>query len=131
VVLGSKVEHAIKEMDAKGIGATLVVDKENKLAGIITDGDLRRALTRKKNVRRLKVEEIMSTSPKTIDEDQTAAEALGVMELYGITHLIILNRRKKVKGVVHLHDLFGREEFRLNGGIAPPKGTHHRPDNPS
>ena len=46
------------------------------------------------------------------------------MELYGITHLIILDREKRVKGVVHLHDLLGREEFRLNGGLSPTK----RPD---
>ena len=129
VVLGSKVEHAIKEMDSKGIGATLIVDTEDKLSGIITDGDLRRVLTKKKNIHKLKVEEIMSTAPRTIEEGQTAAEALGIMELYGITHLIILDRDKKVKGVVHMHDLLGREEFRLNGGIAPSAGTHRRPDN--
>ena len=129
VILGSRVEHAIIEMDSKGIGATLVVDREDKLSGIITDGDLRRVLTRKKNIHKLKVEEIMSTAPRTIEEGQTAAEALGIMELFGITHLIILDRDKKVKGVVHLHDLLGREEFRLNGGFAPSTWTHHRPDN--
>ncbi|UCF57153.1 MAG: KpsF/GutQ family sugar-phosphate isomerase [Deltaproteobacteria bacterium] len=131
VVLGSKVEHAIKEMDSKGIGAALVIDNDNRLSGIITDGDLRRILTKKKNIHKLKVEEIMSTSPKTIEEDQTAAEALGIMEFYGITHLIILDREKRVKGVVHLHDLLGREEFRLNGGFTLSTGTHRRPDNPT
>jgi arabinose-5-phosphate isomerase len=131
VFLGSKVEHAIKDMDAKGIGATLVVDRDGRLSGIITDGDLRRALTKKKNIHALKVEKIMSTSPKTIDEDQTGAEAMGIMELYGITHLVILDRKKRVKGVVHLHDLLGREEFRLNGGPALSTGTNHRPGNPT
>jgi arabinose-5-phosphate isomerase len=123
VVLGSKVEHAIKEIDTKGIGATVVVDGGGKLSGILTDGDLRRALLNRKEIHSLKVEEIMSTSPKTIDEDMTAAEALGIMELYEITHLIILDREKIVKGVLHLHDLFGREEFRLNGSLTPAKGV--------
>jgi arabinose-5-phosphate isomerase len=67
----------------------------------------------------------MTPSPKTIDENQKAAEALGIMELYGITHLCIVDRERKVKGIVHLHDLLGREEFRLNGGFKSPEGTHH------
>ena len=129
VVLGSRVEQAIKEMDSKGIGATLVVDKKGKLSGIITDGDLRRVLTKKKTIHKLKVEEIMSLAPKTVEEDQTAAEALGIMELYGITHLVILDKEKKVKGMVHLHDLLGREEFKLNGGSVFSTGTHRRPHN--
>ena len=129
VVLGSKGEHAIREMDSKGIGATLVVDKDNRLAGIITDGDLRRALITKENIPSLQVEEIMSPSPKTIDEDQTAAEAIGIMELYEITHLVIVNKQKKVKGVVHLHDLLGREEFKLDGGFQLSSRANHRPDN--
>jgi arabinose-5-phosphate isomerase len=98
-VLGSRVEQALKEIDSKGIGATVVVDSDNRLAGMITDGDLRRALAREGNIQQEKVEKVMSASPKTIDEDQSSAEALGVMELYGITHLIILDREKRVKGV--------------------------------
>ena len=125
VVLGSTIEQAIREMDAKGIGATLVVDKENRLEGILTDGDLRRTLTRKRQIHDMKVEKIMSPAPKTIDEDQMAAEALGIMELYGITHLCIVNRENQVKGVVHLHDLFGREEFQLNASYSPPSGPDH------
>jgi arabinose-5-phosphate isomerase len=128
-VLGSQVEQALKEIESKGIGATVVVDSDNRLVGMITDGDLRRALTREGNIQQEKVEKVMSTSPKTIDEDQSAAEALGVMELYGITHLIILDREKRVKGLVHLHDLLGREEFRLNGGLPRSTRTNNRPDN--
>lgn len=128
VTLGTKVADAIKEIDAKGIGAALVLDMENRLAGILTDGDLRRALTMVKSIHDLPVEKIMSASPKIIDEDQTAAEALGIMELYGITHLCIVDRSKRVKGIVHLHDLLGREEFKLNGGLKLSPRAHHRPD---
>lgn len=123
VVLGSMLKDAIDEMDSKGIGAAVVVDGDTRMAGILTDGDLRRALIKQRDIHLLKVEEAMTTSPKTIDEDMTAAEALGIMELYGITHLIILDRDKRLKGVVHLHDLLGREEFRLNGGLAYTKGV--------
>ena len=117
VFLGSRVADAIIEMDSKGIGATVIIDKDRRLAGILTDGDLRRALISHKNIHSMKVEDIMTPSPRTIDEDLSAAEALGIMELYGITHLIILDREKRLKGVIHLHDLLGREEFRLNGGV--------------
>jgi len=117
VLLGSRVADAIIEMDSKGIGATVIADKDRRLAGILTDGDLRRALMSYKNIHSMKVEDIMTPSPRTIDEDLSAAEALGIMELYGITHLIILDREKRLKGVIHLHDLLGREEFRLNGGV--------------
>jgi arabinose-5-phosphate isomerase len=122
---------ALREIDAKGIGATLVVDGDRKLSGIITDGDIRRAMLSQKNLLHLKVEKIMSPSPKTIDEDQTAAEALAVMELYGITHLAIVDSEKRVKGLLHLHDLFGREDFRLNGVNKAGARSHHRPHNAS
>ena len=131
VTVGTSVGKAIIEIDSKGIGATLVVDKDQKIQGIITDGDLRRTLTRHRDIHRLKVEDIMSPSPKTIDEDQTAAEALGIMELYGITHLVILDKRKCVKGVVHLHDLFGREDFKLNGSVTASSRAHHRSHYPA
>lgn len=117
VILGANIGQAIREIDSKGIGATIIVDKDKKLKGIITDGDLRRALAKQKDIHLFEVEEIMSPAPKTIDEDITAAEALGIMELNAITHLIILDKEKRVKGIVHLHDLLGREDFKYNGGL--------------
>jgi arabinose-5-phosphate isomerase len=116
VKAGTLVKEAIMEIDTKGIGATIVVDNENRLLGILTDGDLRRALIRQKDIHTMKVEDVMTVAPKSIDEESSAAEALGVMELYGITHLVVLDRENKLKGVLHLHDLLGREDFKLNGG---------------
>jgi arabinose-5-phosphate isomerase len=118
-----KIGEAIIEMDAKGIGATIVIDNNERLVGMLTDGDLRRALLSNKDIKSMKVDEVMSTSPKTIAADMTAAEALGLMEFYGITHLIILDSKQKVTGIVHLHDLLGREDFRINNGNAITKGT--------
>ncbi len=123
VELGSLMRRAIQEMDSKRLGATLVVDEGLRLAGIITDGDLRRALLMKEDVHHIPVEDVMSSATKTIDEDQTAAEALGIMERHAITHLAIVDEHKKVKGIVHLHDVLGRENFRLNGSSPPDQKT--------
>lgn len=118
----------IREMNAKQLGATLVVNRERQLAGIVTDGDLRRALARGEDVRALKAEDLMSPVPKTVDGDQTAAEALAIMEMFEITLLAILDNHKRVLGVVHLHDLLGREDFKLNGGFSLSQRTHRRSD---
>ena len=124
VPLGSKVRQAIEEINAKKIGATLITGKDQRLEGIISDGDLRRALINKKNILEMKVEEIMSLSPKTIDEDETSAEAIGLMELHAITHLVVVDEQRRVKGVVHLHDLLGREGFIANAGINRATRAH-------
>ena len=118
VKAGSLVEDAIMEIDSKGIGATIIVGDGNRLLGILTDGDLRRALIRKKDIYSMKVDDVMTAGPKSIDEDSSAAEALGIMELYQITHLVVLDRDSRLKGVLHLHDLLGREDFKLDDGRA-------------
>jgi len=124
VHLGSQVRAAIKEINEKKIGVTLVVQEDRKLTGIVSDGDLRRALITQDSIHEMMVEDIMSPSPKIVDENQTAAEALGIMELYGITHLVIVDRHNRVKGILHLHDVLGREEFSVNGGLNRTTGTH-------
>ena len=123
IPLGAKVQQAIEEIDAKKVGATLIIGKDRKLAGIISDGDLRRALLSHKNIHGMKIEDIMSPSPKTIDESQTAAEALELMEINAITHLVIVDRQNRVKGVVHLHDLLGRKDFKINADLSPTAGA--------
>ncbi|MBW1853013.1 MAG: SIS domain-containing protein, partial [Deltaproteobacteria bacterium] len=107
VPIDSQVRGALKEINEKKIGATVVVDEGKKLVGMISDGDLRRALIRQENILDLMVEEVMTPSPKTVDEDLTIAEALGLMELYAITHLVIVDMHNRVKGVLHLHDVLG------------------------
>jgi arabinose-5-phosphate isomerase len=124
VPLGSNAQQAIEEIDKKKIGATLITEMDRRLAGIISDGDLRRALLRRENIHSMRVEDIMSSSPKTIDEEQTAAQALGLMETFGITHLVIVDANNRVKGIVHLHDLLGRKDFRLDDGLNSTARTH-------
>jgi len=108
VTLEAKVQQAIEEIHSGDIGVTLVVDKDQKVEGIITDGDLRRAIMKHGYINEMKVEQIMSASPKTIGENQIAEEALGLMELNGITHLVVVDGDNLPKGIVHFHDLFGR-----------------------
>jgi len=109
------VEEAIAEIDRKKLGASLVVDDSLILLGIVTDGDIRRSLLKLRNLLGLRVEKIMSTSPKMIDEKKKVSEAVGLMEHNAITVLPIVDRMKRVKGIVHLHGLLGGKEFRLNG----------------
>lgn len=117
VNMGTKVYDAIMEIDSKGIGVTVVVDDERRVEGILTDGDLRRALMKQETIFSMPVDDVMTPSPRAIDENMSAAEALGIMELYQIMHLVILDNEKRLKGLLHLHDILGKEEFRLNGGF--------------
>lgn len=117
VSINTTVKEALKEINKKGVGATIVVNEDNRLAGIICDGDIRRAIIKYGDIQGMRVEDIMTTSPKIVDEDQTAGEALSLMEFYGITHLVIIDEIRKVKGIIHLHDILGREEFKINVGI--------------
>lgn len=119
VYMGSKVREAICEINKKKIGATLVVDKDYRLEGLISDGDVRRALIQREHIFDLKAEEIMTPSPKTVEEGLTTAEALGLMELYAIMHLVIVDQSNRVCGILHVHDILGREEYSVNGTLRP------------
>ena len=114
---GAKVYDALLEIDSKGIGVTVVIDSERRVEGILTDGDLRRALMRQESIYEMVVDEVMTPSPRAIDENMSAAEALQIMELYQIMHLVIIDEEKRLKGILHLHDILGKEEFRLNGSF--------------
>lgn len=99
------LHEAILEMTSKRLGATCVVDAEGKLAGIITDGDLRRLLQKTSDVTNVKAESAMTLSPKTITKEVLAAVALQEMESYNITQLIVVDDNHRPIGMVHLHDL--------------------------
>ena len=108
----SKLSEAIKEINRKNIGLTLIVKKTGKLEGILTDGDIRRYLNKKQDISGTYAYECMTANPKTIDEESLAIKALEIMEKSEITCLVILNRDKTPKGIVHLHDLLGKKEFK-------------------
>ena len=104
---------AIREMGAKKLGATLVVDREDKLAGIVTDGDLRRALGQFGQVLERPVKEVMTADPLAVGPETLASQALELMEKKAITVLPVVDDDRKVVGIVHLHDLLGRGEFKF------------------
>jgi arabinose-5-phosphate isomerase len=93
----------IVEISEKMLGVTAVVNN-NKIAGIITDGDLRRMLTKSENFIHLTAEEIMSSNPKRIDEDAMAIDAMELMEQHGISQLLV-EKNGEYAGVIHIHDL--------------------------
>jgi arabinose-5-phosphate isomerase len=86
------------------MGATAVLDAEGKIAGIITDGDLRRMLQRNEIIEGLNAGQIMSANPKTIDIDELAVNAFNLMETNKITQLLVTQNDKYV-GMIHLHDI--------------------------
>jgi arabinose-5-phosphate isomerase len=97
--------EAILEMSAKKLGMTTVVDRAGALAGIITDGDLRRFLQRGGDFSKTTAGFLASHHPKLIGPDELAAKAVEMMERYSITTLVVADNAKRIVGVVHLHDL--------------------------
>jgi arabinose-5-phosphate isomerase len=111
---GETMRHAIKEINRMQLGATLVVEKDNILVGIVTDGDIRRYLMTQEHVHDLPVEEVMTKNPKTLGPGSLASQALGIMEKHEITVLPIVNPVQKVRGILHLHDILGKGAFKFN-----------------
>ena len=113
VFASQTLKEAIVEMTRKRLGVTAVIDKENNLLGIITDGDLRRMLEKSVAIDAIKVSDIMTSNPKTIEPDMLAVEALDILRKKEISHLLVAAKagpdggtgRVKYLGVIHLHDL--------------------------
>jgi arabinose-5-phosphate isomerase len=97
--------EALLEISNKGMGMTTVVDGQGRLAGVFTDGDLRRTLDARMDINATAIGQLMSTGAKTIDEDMLAASALRIMEENEISSLVVLEENGSVSGVLHLKDL--------------------------
>jgi arabinose-5-phosphate isomerase len=104
VTADSSVREIIYEISARRLGATAVLDNENNIIGVITDGDLRRMLEKHENFTSLHAKDILSPDPKTIDCGELATEALVLMRRYDITQLLV-TKDGKYAGMLHLHDL--------------------------
>ncbi len=105
VALGTKIDSALMEISTKGLGLTTVLTEDGRLAGIFTDGDLRRALDHEIDIHGTAIEDIMSRDPVTIDKEILAAEALHIMEEHNITGLVAVDREQRPTGVVKLQDI--------------------------
>jgi len=105
------LKEAIYKMTSKGLGMTVVVNEKGNFVGIVTDGDLRRIFEKYDNALMLPVRSVMTKNPKVISEDILAVEALRIMEDCSITSLVVVKKRNKAHGVIHIHDI-------LKAGIA-------------
>ena len=105
VKLDAPFKDVIYEISSKRLGVTTVADEAGCLAGIVTDGDVRRAIERHEDVLLTRAEDIMTRDPKVIDENVLAAEALRLMEMYSITSVLTTNGDGRTTGIIHLHDI--------------------------
>jgi len=101
----TQFQDLLVAITGKKLGIGVVVDEQENLLGIITDGDLRRACKIGPEVFKSNAGQIMTHSPKTIDANQLAKNALETMEQHNVTSLIVTSNDKKVLGLVHIHDL--------------------------
>jgi arabinose-5-phosphate isomerase len=108
----AKMPDVIYEMSKKGLGITTVVDAEGCLAGIVTDGDLRRLMQQRgAETLNLAAGDCMTRNPQTIAPGELAGAALRIMEEQKITSLVVIDAERRPLGVLHLHDLWTLELF--------------------
>lgn len=104
VKLTDELRPVIVEISSKMLGAAAVVDDDNRIVGIITDGDLRRMLQKTHTLDNITAADIMSVNPKTIEADELAIHAFNMMEQYKITQLLVVDKGV-YRGVIHIHDI--------------------------
>jgi len=106
VQLDTTMRDVIYEMSRKKLGMTTVLEKDGRLAGIITDGDLRRKMASTPNILDLAARDVMTVNPVAIPHTTLAVEALALLEQRKITSIVVIDSDRRVTGVVHLHDLW-------------------------
>jgi arabinose-5-phosphate isomerase len=111
VRVSTPMPDVFHEMSSKRLGMTCVVDESGRLAGIFTDGDLRRLMGRASNVLALSAGEVMTRNPITIQRGLLAVEALRLMETHKITSVVVVDGQRAVEGVVQIHDLWRTQMF--------------------
>ncbi len=101
------LKNAIKIISNKKLGVLIVTNKRKKVSGIITDGDIRRIIQKRKYLPQEKIKKLMKTKPVSIDKDTLAAKALEIMNRNRITSLCVFNKKNKTKiiGIIHIHTL--------------------------
>ncbi|MCY1396164.1 Arabinose 5-phosphate isomerase KdsD [compost metagenome] len=105
VALGTSLSSALLEMTRKGLGMTIVLNEDGTLAGIFTDGDLRRTLDKGLDVRQVSIDQVMTVHGKTARPEMLAAEALKIMDDHKISALVVVDEGDRPVGVLHIHDL--------------------------
>lgn len=116
VMTGSDMKDAIAQMDKYRLGAVLILDNEKKLAGIITDGDIRHIVAcQTQGLTTQKVDAVMTKNPQCLTANAFLYDALNLMEKYQITVLPIVDQENRIDGLLHLHDILGKGSFQYNG----------------
>ncbi len=113
VTPSASLRETIAVLNKKNLGAVLIIDEQEKVVGIITDGDIRRLVAKTADLDRRQAAEDMTPMPKTIKENLLAADALSIMQQHEITILPVTDRHDRLTGILHLHDLLGKGEFRF------------------
>lgn len=106
VTVDTLIPAALLSITRGGLGMTVVLDADGRLAGILTDGDLRRALEKRGDLRQIGVGEIMTTTPRSIAPERLAVEAVEMMEHFKINQLLVLDAGGRLLGALNMHDLF-------------------------
>lgn len=113
VLKESTIRDTIQTLNDKNLGAVLIVDSGNRLVGIFTDGDVRRLITKSLDLDNRTAADEMTVDPKTIEKDLLAADALSIMQRFEITVLPVIDPQRRLVGILHLHNLLGKGEFRF------------------
>lgn len=101
----ASLREGLLEMSRKGLGMTAIVDATHRVLGIFTDGDLRRTLDRDSDLRTMRMSDVMTANPKTVNRDMLAAEAVHLLETSRITQLLVVDEQGILIGALNVHDL--------------------------
>jgi len=113
VAADATLRQAIGVLNDKNLGAVLIMANEQTMAGILTDGDVRRLVSQGQNLDTTTLAAVMTAAPKTITEGLLAADAVSIMQRHEITILPVTDSTGRLRGVLHLQDLLGKGEFRF------------------
>jgi arabinose-5-phosphate isomerase len=106
VALGATLREAVQEMTRGRLGMTAVLDPSGRVAGIFTDGDLRRTLEQSTDIDGRRIDEVMTKQPKTIQGRMLAAEAVHLMEQFKVNQILVIDAQGRLVGALNMHDLF-------------------------
>ena len=109
------MDEAIQILDRGGLGTVLISETDGVLAGIITDGDIRRFIVGNRSFSNVAAETVMTANPLTMQPHMPTYDALNMMEKHQITVLPITDSGNDIVGILHLHDILGKGEFKFNG----------------
>jgi arabinose-5-phosphate isomerase len=106
ISIEASLQDALLEMTSKRMGMVVALDKDKKVYGILTDGDLRRLLEKKTNLDGITLKSATTPGPRTIPPELLAEEAIEMMEKHRINHLVVTDSNGQLLGALNLHDLF-------------------------